>query len=280
MVEGVAQFIKRSATFMASMTVPLVVMLSTSLAQTASDGPALPREEPPFTGKIAPRFEESTPQWPEAVKAPEGAPNVLSWLADDAGFTNFGSFGALIDTPNIDALASQGLRYNNFHTTALCSPSRAAILAGRNHHSIGLGSHAITAMGFPGYNAHTPRSAATVAKVLQLSGYTTFAAGKWDHTPFADLTVAGPFDRWPSGDGFDHYYGFMSADTDQFAPPMWIDHTPVNPSVGKPDYHVTTDMADKAIEWITAMKSARPDRPWMMYWATGAVHAPHQAPQA
>ena len=231
-----------------------------------------------FKGKIGRTVETSVASWPEHTEAPDGAPNVLIWLIDDAGFGHPSAFGGLIETPTIDRLAETGLRYNNFHTTALCSASRAALMAGRNHHSVGMGSHALLAMGFPGYNGRTPKSAATVARILQQRGYTTMALGKWDHTPPGEVTIAGPFDRWPTGDGFDHFYGFLSADTNNFKPAMWANHTPIEPAQGKPDYHLSTDMADQAISFITGLKSARPGRPFFMYWATGAVHAPHHAP--
>ena len=145
---------------------------------------------------------------------------------DDVGFAQIGSFGGLIDTPNIDQLAKNGLRFNNFHTTALCSPSRASLMAGRNPHSIGLGSHALTAMGFPGYNAIMPESAKSVANYLGEHGYINYALGKWDHTPLYEVSQVGPFDRWPSGEGFQHAYTFMAADVHQFIPVMWNDHTP------------------------------------------------------
>lgn len=241
--------------------------------------PATAADVDDFKGEIGRTVETSVASWPEPIEAPDGAPNVLIWLIDDAGFGHTAAFGGLIDTPTIDRLAETGLRYNNFHTTALCSASRAALMAGRNHHSVGMGSHALLAMGFPGYNGQTPKSAATIAKILQQRGYTTMALGKWDHTPPGDVTIAGPFDRWPSGEGFDHFYGFMSADTNNFKPAMWANHTPIEPALGKPDYHLSTDMADQAISYITGLKSARPDRPFFMYWATGAVHAPHHAPK-
>lgn len=239
---------------------------------------AIPGFTQPFAGKIAKRYEVSVESWPTQQKAPDNAPNILIVLLDDTGFAQFGSFGGLIETPNIDALAESGLRYNNFHTTALCSPSRASLLTGRNHHSVGLGSHSITAMGFPGYNAQIPPTAKSIATILQMNGYTTFAVGKWDHTPLREVSVAGPFDRWPSGEGFDHFYGFMAADTDQFAPALYTGHQPIEPWRGREDYHLTTDMADRAIEYITAHKSVAPNKPFLMYWAPGATHAPLQAP--
>ena len=169
-----------------------------------------------FKGKIEKKYEDSVEWWPEDPRPPKGAPNVIIFLLDDVGFAQIGSFGGLIDTPNIDQLAKNGLRFNNFHTTALCSPSRASLMAGRNPHSIGLGSHALTAMGFPGYNAIMPESAKSVANYLGEHGYINYALGKWDHTPLYEVSQVGPFDRWPSGEGFTHAYTFMAADVHQF----------------------------------------------------------------
>lgn len=230
---------------------------------------------PEFKGKIAESYEESEEWWPEPAKPPEGAPNVIIFLLDDVGFAQIGSFGGLIETPNIDRLAEGGLRYNNFHTTALCSPSRASLMAGRNPHSIGLGSHALTAMGFPGYNAIMPESAKSVANYLQSAGYVNYALGKWDHTPLYEVSQVGPFDRWPSGEGFQHAYTFMAADVHQFIPVMWNDHTP---EPYRKTYHLDKDLADRAIHWITGHKSIKPDLPFMMLWASGSMHSPHHAP--
>jgi arylsulfatase len=167
-----------------------------SSTPAVSGGPttsAIDDSETEFQGKIARRYEDSVEWWPETVTlAPEGAPNVLLILLDDTGFAQIGCFGGLTETPNIDRLADNGLRYNNFHTTALCSPSRASIMAGRNPHSIGLGSHSLTAMGFPGYNAIIPDSAKSVAKIMQMNGYVNYALGKWDHTPLYEVSQAGP----------------------------------------------------------------------------------------
>ncbi len=228
-----------------------------------------------FKGKIAKKYEDSQEWWPEPVRPPEGAPNVIIFLLDDVGFAQVGSFGALINTPAIDRLAGNGLRYNNFHTTSLCSPSRATLMAGRFPHTIGLGSHALTAMGFPGYNAIVPESAKSVANYLQEAGYVNYALGKWDHTPLYEVSQVGPFDRWPSGEGFDHGYNFMAADVHQFIPVMWNDHTP---EPYRKTYHLDQDLADRAIQWITGHKSLRPDDPFMMLWASGSMHSPHQAP--
>jgi arylsulfatase len=216
-----------------------------------------------FGGVIAERYENSEEWWAPEVRPREGAPNVIIFLLDDVGFAQVGSFGGLIETPNIDRLAANGLRYNNFHTTALCSPSRASLMAGRNPHSIGLGSHALTAMGFPGYNAIMPASAKSVANYLQEHGYVNYALGKWDHTPLYEVSQVGPFDRWPSGEGFDHAYTFMAADVHQFVPVMWNDHTP---EPYRKSVHLDQDLADRAIEWITGHKSIKPDLPFMMLW--------------
>ena len=229
-----------------------------------------------FKGKIARSYEDSQEWWPPEVTPPKGAPNVIIFLLDDVGFAQVGSFGGLIETPNIDRLADSGLRFNNFHTTALCSPSRASLMAGRNPHSIGLGSHALTAMGFPGYNAIMPESAKSVANYLQEQGYINYALGKWDHTPLYEVSQVGPFDRWPSGEGFQHAYTFMAADVHQFIPVMWNDHTP---EPYRKTYHLDKDLADRAIHWITGHKSIKPDLPFMMLWASGSMHSPHHAPE-
>jgi len=230
-----------------------------------------------FGGVIAESYSDSQEWWAAEERPNEDAPNVIIFLLDDVGFAQVGSFGALIDTPNIDALAENGLRYNNFHTTALCSPSRATLMAGRNPHSIGLGSHALTAMGFPGYNAIMPESAKSVANYLQEEGYVNYALGKWDHTPLYEVSQVGPFDRWPSGEGFQHAYTFMAADVHQFVPVMWNDHTP---EPYRKSVHLDQDLADRAIEWITGHKSIKPDLPFMMLWASGSMHSPHHAPDS
>jgi len=231
--------------------------------------------ETEFQGKIAKKYEESEEWWAKREQAPEGAPNVIIFLLDDTGFAQIGSFGGLIDTPSIDQLGANGLRYNNFHTTALCSPSRASLMAGRNPHAIGLGSHALTAMGFPGYNAIVPPTAKSVANYLEERGYVNYALGKWDHTPLYEVSQIGPFDRWPSDEGFAHAYTFMSADVHQFIPVMWDDH---HPEPYRKTVHLDKDLADRAIDWITGHKSLDADRPFMMLWASGSMHSPHHAP--
>jgi len=230
-----------------------------------------------FGGVIAERYEDSEEWWAPYVEPKADAPNVIIFLLDDTGFAQIGSFGGLIETPNIDQLANNGLRFNNFHTTALCSPTRASLMAGRFPHSIGLGSHALTAMGFPGYNAVMPASAKSVANYLEQAGYVNYALGKWDHTPLYEVSQVGPFDRWPSGEGFEHSYVFMAADVHQFVPVMWNDHTP---EPYRKSVHLDQDLADRAIEWITGHKSIKPDLPFMMLWASGSMHSPHHAPDS
>ncbi len=248
------------------------------VAAPAEPAPAVAKKRiPEFCGKIGKTYEESQECWPKKTRPPKRAPNVIIFLLDDVGFAQLGSFGGLIKTPNIDALASDGIRYNNFHTTALCSPSRGSLMAGRNPHKIGLGSHALTAMGFPGYDAMVPPTAKSVANYLESEGYVNYAIGKWDHTPLYEVSQIGPFDRWPSDEGFAHAYTFMSADVHQFIPVLWEDHHPVPYATVE---HLDVKFADRAIQWITGHESLDPDLPFMMLWATGSMHSPHQAPDA
>ena len=234
----------------------------------------------PFPGKIGEFTSNSTESWPTPPHPPVGAPNVLIWLIDDAGFGLTSTFGGLVETPNLDRLAANGLRYTNFHSTPLCSPSRAALLTGRNPHAVHVGSHGGTAMGFPGYDDFVPPTAATTAKVLREQGYGTVALGKWDHTPFKYQSPVGPFDLWPLGQGFEHFYGFMWHDSDQFHPTLVQDNTVLEDTSAGQDYYLTTDLANRAISYINALHSLQPDRPFYLYWATGAVHSPHQSPQS
>lgn len=238
------------------------------------------KSDPEFKGKIGRSYEESEEWWPEQTKSPDDAANVLLILLDDTGYAQLGAYGGLTNTPNIDKLAQNGLLFNNFHTCALSSPSRASIMAGRNHHNIGLGSHAISAMGFPGYNAIASETKKSVAKTLEKNGYINYALGKWDHTPLNEVSSSGPFDRWPVNEGFQHYYGFMAADINNYFPVLYTENTPIEPWRNKEDsYHLTTDLADKAIEYINAHESISPDKPFMVFWAPGAMHSPHHTPQ-
>lgn len=209
--------------------------------------------------------------------APASRPNVLVWMMDDVGFAQLSSYGGLIPTPNIDRVAQMGLRYDNYHTAPVCSASRAALLTGRMPHSVHMGGHAAIPVNDPGYDGKIPASAGTIAENLRQSGYATFAVGKWDHLPTAHTSPAGPFTYWPSGQGFDRFYGFLAADTDQFHPNLIQDTTPV-PTPVAPGYHFARDMADRAIEMIRSRDGAATPAPFFLYWATGTAHAPHHAP--
>ena len=254
-----------------------VLMLTTLMGCSGTDNDQNGGENDylSFKGVVAKSYEESVEAWPEKIRPPEDAPNVIIFLLDDVGFAQVGSFGGLIETPHIDRLAANGVRFNNFHTTALCSPSRASLMAGRNPHMIGLGSHALTAMGFPGYNAIIPETAKSVANYLESAGYVNYALGKWDHTPLYEVSQIGPFDRWPSHEGFAHGYTFMAADVHQFVPVMWDDH---HPEPYRKSEHLDKDLANRAIDWITGHKSLDKNLPFMMLWASGSMHSPHHAP--
>lgn len=219
-------------------------------------------------------------EWPETPKAPVGAPNVVIILIDDVGFGATSAFGGPINTPNFERLANAGLRYNSFHMNALCSPTRAALLTGRNNHQVGFGSIAEWSAPYPGYNTVLPKSAATIAEVLKENGYSTSAYGKWHNTPMWQVSPAGPFDRWPTGLGFEHFYGFNQAADNQYYPRIYNDTTPVEPSK-KPGegYHFTTDIADNAIRWLHQHDAVAQDKPFFIYFATGATHEPHQVPK-
>jgi len=215
---------------------------------------------------------------PFEVTAPEGAPNVVIVLIDDIGFGTAGSFGGPIATPTLDSLAQSGLRYNQFHTTALCSPTRMALLTGRNHHSANTGSVQEVATGFPGNNGMRPGTVAPLAEMLRLNGYSTAAFGKYHETPPWEVSVSGPFDRWPTHSGFDKFYGFIGGEANQWAPLIYDGTTKIEPP-NDPDYHFTTDMTDQAINWIRFQQSLTPDKPFFAYFATGATHAPHHVPK-
>ncbi|HEY5266627.1 MAG TPA: arylsulfatase [Acidimicrobiales bacterium] len=233
----------------------------------------------PFEGTIGRTLADSVPWWPIPPHPGENAPNVVVILIDDLGFSHFGCFGSDLVTPNIDALAANGLRYSNFHVTPLCSPTRAALLTGRNHHSVGMRGISNWSSGFPSMRGHVSNHAATMAEVLRESGYTTFAIGKWHLVSMENSSSAGPFDQWPLQRGFDRYYGFLDGETDQFAPDLVYDNHRVDaPRTIEEGYHVSEDLVDKAIEFIHDTKSIRPDRPFFTYFAFGATHAPHQAP--
>ncbi|MCK4989681.1 MAG: arylsulfatase, partial [Bacteroidales bacterium] len=212
------------------------------------------------------------------MKAPEGAPNVVVVLIDDIGFGATTTFGGPISTPTFDKLADNGLRFNRFHTTALCSPTRASLLSGRNHHTVNVGSVMEVATGFPGNNGQRPDNAKYVAETLRQNGYSTAAFGKWHETAPWEVSVSGPFFRWPTNSGFDKFYGFIGGETNQWDPVIYDGVTKVEKKDNE-DYHFTTDMTDEAINWVKFQKAMTPDKPFMVYYATGAVHAPHHAPK-
>jgi arylsulfatase A-like enzyme len=239
----------------------------------------LPRPDFRFQGEIGRTYLESDPaQFPKPVQAPSGAPNILLILIDDAGFGQFSTFGGGIPSPTMDRLAAEGLRYNHFHTTALCSPTRAALITGRNHHSAAFAGITEAATGYDGYTCILPKSCGTVGEVLRQNGYMTAWIGKNHNTPTWETSAAGPFDRWANGLGFDYFYGFNAGDMNHWNPIQYENRNLV-PASSDPNYHLTTDIADKAISWVRQAKSIAPDKPYFLYVATGATHAPHHTPK-
>ena len=215
------------------------------------------------------------------LHAPEGAPNVVIVLVDDMGFGIPSAFGGCVDMPTTDRLAKNGLRYTQFHTTALCSPTRAALLTGRNHHSNGMGAIAEFATSWPGNNGMRPNTNATIAEMLRMNGYSTSAYGKWHQTPPWEISTSGPFDRWPTGEGFDRFYGFQGGEIDQFVPVLYEGtHLVDPPKTPEEGYHVSEDMVDQAIVWIREQQTMTPDKPFLVYMSFGATHAPHQSPDS
>jgi arylsulfatase len=233
----------------------------------------------PFEGEINRTQAESTPWWPTRAHPGEDAPNVVVILLDDTGFSHLGCYGSDLATPTIDRLAGGGLRYTNFHVTPLCSPTRAALLSGRNHHAVGMRALSNFDSGYPHMRGSISKHATTIAEVLRDEGYATFAVGKWHLCPMEDASAAGPYDEWPLQRGFDRYYGFLEGETDQFHPELVYDNHAVEPPA-TPDqgYHLSEDLVDHAIRFIHDTTSIRPDRPFFTYLAFGAMHAPHQAP--
>lgn len=233
-----------------------------------------------FGGRIGRTLATSQPWWPDPP-AGLGGPNVVMVVLDDVGFAHFGCYGSTLATPNIDRLAQRGLRYNNFHTTALCSPTRAALLSGRNHHSVGMRGVSNWNTGFPHMRGGISPDAATIAELLRAHGYATYAAGKWHLAPMHECSAAGPHTNWPLQKGFDRYYGFLQGETDQFSPELTHDNHHIDPPRGPEDgYHVSEDIVDQSMGWIRDLVSVRPDRPFFLYLAFGAMHAPHQAPRS
>ncbi|WP_428303787.1 arylsulfatase [Lacipirellula sp.] len=250
------------------------------VALAAEPTPAvLPRPDFHFPGNVGRTYLDSDPaQFPQPVKAPKGAPNVVLILLDDAGFGQFNTFGGGVPSPTMDRLAKEGLRFNRFHTTALCSPTRAALITGRNHHSAAFAGITELATGYDGYTCILPRSCGTVGEVLRQNGYNTAWIGKNHNTPTWELSDAGPFDRWANGLGFDYFYGFNAGDMNHWNPVLYENRNLV-PASEDPNYHLTEDLADHSIAWLRKAKSISPDKPFFLYVAPGATHAPHQAPK-
>ncbi|MGH9014840.1 MAG: arylsulfatase [Acidimicrobiia bacterium] len=235
--------------------------------------------EPEFAGVIGRTWQDSEPWWPPEPSPPEGAPNIVFIVLDDVGFAQLGCFGSDIETPHMDRLAADGLRYNNFHTTTLCSPTRACLLTGRNHHSVGMATIAEGANGFPNSRGRVSKQAGLLPEVLHAHGYNCFAVGKWHLVSADQQTMAGPFDHWPLGRGFDRYYGFLGGDNNQWHPDLIHDNHRVDPPASPEDgYHLSADIVDKAIEFVRDQQSAAPRKPFFCYVAFGAGHAPHHTP--
>jgi len=246
-------------------------------ATTTIDGRYLPNPPAPFGGTINLNAFDSKPYWPPRVVPPKGAPNVLLIMTDDVGFGAPSTFGGVIPTPNLDRVAKMGLRYTNFHSTALCSPTRAALITGRNHHSVGYGVVTEMSTGFPGYNSVIGKDAATIGTVLRENGYGTSWFGKNHNTPDFTASQAGPFDQWPVGMGFEYFYGFVGGDTSQWQPNLFRNTSPIYPYVGKAPgtWNLTTAMADEAVGWLNQLNELAPDKPFFCYYVPGGTHAPH-----
>lgn len=267
---------ERTSSFLAVAWGSLLTL--SAFGQTGPDRRNLPIAEPPRKAidtldardaKAPPRFE---------VKAPDGAPNVVIVLIDDIGFGASSAFGGPIRMPTLEKMAGNGLRFNRFHTTALCSPTRTALLTGHNHHANNAGAIMELATAFPGNTGNRPKEITTLAQILRYNGFSTAAFGKYHETPPWEVSVSGPYDRWPTGSGFEKFYGFIGGETNQWAPAIYDGVTRVEHKQS-PDYHFTTDMTDQAIRWVSAQQSLTPDKPFYMYFAPGATHAPHHAPK-
>jgi arylsulfatase A-like enzyme len=240
------------------------------------NGNQIPSPPLPFGGVINESVADSKPYWPPRVVPPKGAPNILLIMTDDAGYGVSGTFGGVIPTPAMDRVAAAGLRYTQFHSTALCSPTRAALITGRNHHSVGFGVVGELATGFPGYDSIIEPDKATIGEILKENGYATSWFGKEHNTPTYQYSIAGPYDQWPSGMGFEYFYGFMGGETDQWTPYLFRDHTQIFPWIGRKDYNLTTDMADEAVKYLHSLNAAAPDKPFFLYYVPGGTHSPHQ----
>jgi arylsulfatase len=250
--------------------------LGSPSATTTIDGKQLPPPPPKFGGMIKESATDSKTWWPPRVVPPKGAPNVLLIMTDDQGYGLSGTFGGVIPTPALDRVAKAGLRYTQFHSTALCSPTRAALITGRNHHSVGSGVIGELSTGYPGYDSVIGVENASVGTILRDNGFATSWFGKNHNTPTYQYSAAGPFDQWPSGLGFQYFYGFMGGETDQWTPYLFRDHTQIFPWIGKPSYNLTTDLADEAIKHLRDLNASAPDKPFFLYYVPGGTHSPHQ----
>ncbi len=245
-------------------------------AVAPDDGSVLPFPTAPMAGVAKPRLQDSRMKWPAPPqRLPKDAPNILIVMLDDVGFGVAETFGGEVHTPTLTKLAKEGIRYNAFHTTSICSPTRAALLTGRNHTRVGSGTIAERAVAFDGYTGDIPKTAATIAEVLKEYGYHTSAFGKWHNTPALETTAIGPKDRWPNGYGFEYFYGFLAGETSQWEPRLVENYNYVEPPHDDPKYHLTEDMAAKALAWLDQRQSFAPEKPFFMYWAPGGVHGPH-----
>ncbi len=265
----------------ALMAAPTAAQTITGVAGSPSatvtlDGKQLPAPPMKFGGVIKEGAKDSKPWWPPRVVPPKGAPNVLLIMTDDQGYGVSGTFGGVIPTPALDRVAKAGLRYTQFHSTALCSPTRAALITGRNHHAVGFGVIGELSTGFPGYDSIIGPENASIGTILRDNGYATSWFGKNHNTPTYQYSVAGPYDQWPSGMGFQYFYGFMGGETDQWTPYLFRDHTPINPWLGRTDYNLTTDLADEAIKHMRDLNAVAPDKPFFVYYVPGGSHSPHQ----
>jgi arylsulfatase A-like enzyme len=243
------------------------------------DGKQLPPPPLPFGGEIKESYKDSRPWWPPRIVPPKGAPNILLIMTDDQGYGVSSTFGGVIPTPALDRIAKAGLRYTEFHSTALCSPTRAALITGRNHHSVGYGVIGELSTGYPGYDSLIGPENATIGTILRDNGYSTSWFGKDHNIPGFQYSSAGPFDQWPVGLGFQYFYGFLGGETDQWTPYLYRNTTPVFPWIGKPGYNFTTDMADDAIKYMSGLNAAAPDKPFFVYYVPGGSHSPHQPTQ-
>ena len=244
-------------------------------ATTTISGKQLPPPDPKFGGVIKEKASESKAYWPPRVVPPKGAPNVLLIMLDDAGFGAHSTFGGVVPTPALDRIAKSGVRYTNFHSTSLCSPTRAALITGRNHHAAGYGVVGEAATGFPGYDSIIKKDSGTIGTILKENGYATSWFGKNHNTPFYLASQAGPFDQWPNGMGFEYFYGFMGGDTSQWQPNLYRNTTPIYPYQGNPGWNLTTAMADEAIQYMKQLKEIAPDKPFLVYYVPGGTHSPH-----